>query len=96
MTVETLSLLSRLERTGLLARKTPQDARTFWKTSLSTLTSTPFKGLAVDLAAAGAQVRTSYTSDSEEQTKIRNFAKSLNGASRGLVSCRPRLKGQTQ
>lgn len=97
MTVETISLLSKLERTSLLARKTPQDARTFWKTSLSNLTSSPIKGLAVDLADTSGQVQTSYTSNSGDQTKIQNFAKSLNGASRGLVSTvQILLKGQNQ
>ena len=86
MTVETISLLSKLERASLLARKTPQDARAFWRTSLSNLESTPIKGLAFDLANASPQVRTYYASNSEDKFKIQNFAKSLNGASRGLVS----------
>lgn len=96
MAVETISLLSKLERTSLLARKTPQDARTFWKTSLSNLDSIPIKGLAVDAANTSSHVRTSYVSNNEDQTKIQNFAKSLNGASRGLVSCRLLLNGQAQ
>lgn len=80
------SLRLKVDRPSLITRKAPEVAGSFWKTSLADLTAVPIIGLAIPLAPTGTRVQTTSTLSSKDQVKVQDFAKTLGGASKGLVS----------